>query len=298
MLFFDGINHPDAATVAADGLDGGMLYLGTPTSGKDLTAAQYADYKAHGLRTIVGFEHVVDDWRGGAAAGRANGTALLADAKAKHVEVDDPFWVAGADQHVTAVNLPTVVTYVRAYVATVRAGGWRGPAGGYGFPEVTTALHSAGVVDWYWGAGRRADQPAWINIWQDNTQTIVVGGSTDDEDWVLIPIPSEETTMNADFDSSDASPDPGTYGHDVLNLRQQFVVNGANQVPVITAALAAIQKTQTVQTAAITTLSQAVAAQHGLTLADIKATFDAELAKIVHVQVDVTGPTTTQGASQ
>lgn len=189
MKLFDGRNHPSAATVKADGLDGAMLYLGTPSSGKDLTAQQYRDYKAHGLFTAVGFEHVVDDWRGGAAAGRRNGAAFLADAKAKGVDHADPFWVVGADQHVANADLPTVVAYVRAYVATVRAAGWRGPSGGYGFPEVTTALHNAGVCDWYWGAGSRTAQPSFINVWQRNDRTILVGGSADDEDDGLIPIP-------------------------------------------------------------------------------------------------------------
>lgn len=218
MKFFDGINHPSAATVIADGLDGGMLYLGTPASGKDVTAAQYRDYKAHHLKTIVGFEHVITDWLGGAAAGRRNAAAFLADARAKGVDPDDPFWVA-IDMHVTAGDLPTVVAYVRAFVATVRAGGWRGPAGGYGFPEVTTALHAARVVDWYWGAGRRADQPPFVNVWQDNTQTILVGGSRDDEDWVLIPIPTEEDDVT-NFNSPDTDPGPGHYGHDLLNVDQ------------------------------------------------------------------------------
>lgn len=192
MKFFDGINHPPASTLIADGLDGCMLYLGTPSSGKDLTAAQYADYKAHGLKTAVGYEHVTTDWQGGTAAGNAHAAAFLADAKAKGVSMDDPFWVA-IDTHVASSDLPTVVAYVTAYVAAVRAGEWRGRSGGYGFPEVTTALHAAGVVDWYWGSGRRADQPAFINIWQDNTQTILVGGSADDEDWELIPIPQEDS---------------------------------------------------------------------------------------------------------
>jgi hypothetical protein len=191
VKFFDGINHPSAATVIADGLDGGMLYLGTPSSGKDLTAAQYRDYKAHGLFVAVGFEHVTTDWQGGAAAGRRNAAAFLADARAKGVDPDDPFWVA-IDMHVAARDLPTVVAYVRAYVAGVRAGKWRGRAGVYGFPEVTNALHAARVVDWYWGAGRRADQPAFVNVWQDNTQHVVVGGSSDDLDWVLIPIPTAQ----------------------------------------------------------------------------------------------------------
>jgi hypothetical protein len=239
VKFFDGITHPPASTVIADGLDGGMLYLGTPSSGKDLTAAQYADYKAHGLLTAVGFEHVTTDWQGGAAAGKANAAAFLADAHAKGVSPDDPFWVA-IDMHVAASDLPTVVAYVRAYVAAVRAGEWRGRAGGYGFPEVTTALHAAGVVDWYWGAGRRADQPAFINIWQDNTQTIQVGGSTDDEDWVLIAIP-EETDMTDPGKLPDADTGGGTRWHDILNLFQQFTAGGRNQVPVITSGIAALK---------------------------------------------------------
>ena len=72
---FDGINHPDAATVAADGLIGALLYLGTPGSPKDVTAAQYAGYKAHGLWTLLCYEHTTTDISGGANAGIASANA-------------------------------------------------------------------------------------------------------------------------------------------------------------------------------------------------------------------------------
>lgn len=200
MEFFDGINHPSAATVIADGLSGGMLYAGMPADslGKDFTAAQYADYKAHGLFIALVYESVAGDFLGGTAAGTAHAQALWNDCAAKGVAVSHPA-CSTVDEHVAAGELPTVVAYQHAFRDELRALGWTGPIGIYGFPETTTACHDAGVADWFWGAGTRSAQPAYLNVWQDNTGTIQVGGSADDRDWVLVPLPTGG--MVSDFTS-------------------------------------------------------------------------------------------------
>lgn len=192
MRFFDGTNHPPATTVIADGFQGAMLYAGTPASltGKDFTGAQYADYKAHGLYTILCFESTASDFAGGAAAGAAHARALWADCAAKGVDVRDPV-CSTVDMHVAIASLRTAVAYQRAFRDTLRSLGWLGPIGIYGFPECLIACHDAEVADWYWGAGTRSSQPSYTNVWQDNTQTIMVGGSPDDIDWVLIELPSQ-----------------------------------------------------------------------------------------------------------
>jgi hypothetical protein len=190
-ILFDGVNHPPASTLIADGLAGGLLYCGTPASGKAFTAAQYADYKAHKLITIMGYENLSTDINGGRSLGETHATSFLADARAKHVSFDEPA-LATVDEHVSAKNLPLAMQYQNGFRAGLKAGGWRGPIGIYGFSEVLEAAHAARNADFYFGAGNRSTLPSYTNIWQDNTRTIQVGGSADDRDVVLIPLPEEE----------------------------------------------------------------------------------------------------------
>lgn len=247
MLFFDGTNHPSAATVKADGLDGGMLYGGTPTSPKNFTAAQYADYEASGLFTAFVFEHIVNDMSGGRNAGLLNAAALMADLKAKGVDPSKPVCVA-IDEHVSTANLPTAVAYVTGFRDGVRARLWKGPIGVYGFPEVTNACRT--VVQWFWGAGRRADQPAFINVWQDNNATIQVGGSVDDKDWLLIPLPTEDPV--ATFTDADAEvfwgyqnkTAPSNDAHDMHQALKNVEQNSASALMQITALAGSLHQTE------------------------------------------------------
>lgn len=198
---FDGINHPSAATVLADGLRGALLYCGTPNSSKDVTAAQYFDYTVHGLWTLLCYENGTDDIAGGASAGAAHATAFVKDCLAKHIAFTEPA-LAAVDEHVSVTNLAGAVAYQRAFRDRLHLSGWFGPIGVYGFPEVLEAMHAAGVAEFYFGAGSRSAQPAYVNIWQDNTTTIQVGGSADDQDWVKIPLPSAGGTV-ATLDDDD-----------------------------------------------------------------------------------------------
>ena len=92
---FDGINHPSAATVKADGFVGGLLYAGTPASslGKDFTQAQYADYTANDLWIGLVYELGATDINGGATAGAAHASDFFNDCRAKDVSLDHAaFW--------------------------------------------------------------------------------------------------------------------------------------------------------------------------------------------------------------
>lgn len=269
MEFFDGINHPSAATVIADGLSGGMLYAGTPadTLGKDFTAAQYADYTAYGLFIGLVYESVAGDFLGGTAAGTAHAHDLWNDCAAKGVAVSHPA-CSTVDEHVATGDLPTVVTYQRAFRDELRALGWTGPIGIYGFPETTTACHDAGVADWFWGAGTRSAQPAYLNVWQDNTGTINVGGSADDRDWILVPLPTGG--MMSDFTSPAGPLTPDgkswttlfgttlTYGSE-LDAVLEALLLGAQQGPTWPAGDGLLKRVDDLQTA-VAGLPAAVAA--------------------------------------
>jgi hypothetical protein len=188
---FDGINHPSAATVNADGFVGGLLYAGTPASslGKDFTHAQYHDYEVNGLWIGLAFEAGVNDIAGGATGGAAHAQDFWNDCAAKGTYKDHAaFWVV--DEHVAAANLPMALQYGTGFRNQLKALGWTGPIGPYGFSEVTSYVHDHGAQDCYWGCGSRSVQPPYINIWQDNTTTATVGGSTDDVDRILISLPT------------------------------------------------------------------------------------------------------------
>jgi hypothetical protein len=188
---FDGINHPSAATVKADEFVGGLLYAGTPASslGKDFTAAQYADYLANGLWVGLVFEAGANDIASGATGGAAHAQEFWNDCRAKGVSVDDAaFWAC--DEHVVAANLGMAVQYGTGFRNQLKALGWTGPVGVYGFSEVITYVHDNAPEDAYWGCGSRSVQPPYVNIWQDNTTTATVGGAADDVDRILISLPT------------------------------------------------------------------------------------------------------------
>ncbi|HEX5404790.1 MAG TPA: glycoside hydrolase domain-containing protein [Pseudonocardiaceae bacterium] len=254
---FDGINHPPALTLIADGIEVAFLYGGTPasTSGKDFSAAQYGDYKSHGIKCAFVYENLATDWRGGASAGRAHAIALLADLAAKRTDGTDPVAVS-IDQHVDTGDLPVVVQYVTAFARAIVAAGYRGPVGVYGFREVLDAVHAAGVVAWYWCAGARSTVPAYANVWQDNNQMILVGGSDDDVDWILVPLPGGITDMTPDdlFAAPvPQNPKPGTVGYMIRSYQPGFggvnsaggmasdIVNTTNGVRAITGSLSTVE---------------------------------------------------------
>lgn len=234
LAIYDGVNHPSAATVLADGLVGGLLYGGTPNSGKNFTAAQYADFKAHGLLTPFAYENLATDMSGGATAGVAHASALISDLRAKHVAETEPVFPT-VDEHVSVADLPLAVEYQRAFFNTVVKTGWLGRIGTYGFPELLNAVHADGCAEFYFGAGSRASQPAFVNIWQDNTQTVVVGGAHDDKDWILIPLPvarplpTPAPTEGTDMQLTDpipSNPAPGTVGFVLRDMQRG--VTGVN----------------------------------------------------------------------
>lgn len=200
MRGFDGTNHPGALTALTDGFQGAFLYGGTPDSvtGKDFTAAQYLDYRSHGLFCVFMYEHGADDATAHSASteyadGIAHAQALLADLRSKGVASTEPV-ESTCDEHLTAAQVSQAVRYQAGFYRTIKESGWLGPVGAYGFPEFLTAVRSAGVADWFHGCGPRSAQPAWVNVWQDNTGTYLVGGAPDDADWVQIPLPSPAGT--------------------------------------------------------------------------------------------------------
>jgi hypothetical protein len=268
MEFFDGINHPTSAQVRAAGCSGCLMYCGTPgdSLGKDFTAAQYADYRANGIVRILVYENLANDIAGGASGGAAHAAAFLADARAKGVDIHDPA-VATVDEHVAAASLPLAVAYQSGFYHALKANGWLGPVGIYGFSEVLIACHNAGVADWYWGAGARSAMPPYTNVWQDNTGVITIGGSVDDRDWILVPLPGgtmdwSDPLPNPIYDP--AITDPGDERSHKTYTALQFIqgpwVRTLNLPTTDAAILAAVQGVDSDVKAGVVKLASAIAA--------------------------------------
>jgi hypothetical protein len=179
---FDGTNHPSSATVVADKFAGAALYLGTPASalGKDVTADQYSDYVSAGLFMILMYENLATDINSGAAGGAAHAQDFWNDAVAKGT---GGYWPAECciDEHLAADQLSAAAAYVAGFHNQLRALGWRGMVGVYGFPEVTAYVAAHAPVDFYHGCGSQSAQPSGlIHLWQDNNTSATVGGAKDD----------------------------------------------------------------------------------------------------------------------
>lgn len=188
----DGIDHPTAQQVIDAGAAGVLMYAGTPQYTKNFRPSQYRDYKSRGLQTPFVFEDGANDMAGGQAGGAAHASALLTDLRKGGVSNQEPVGPT-VDEHITAANIPLAVAYQRGFYQFVKDSGWQGHVGGYGFSEYLIAIHDNAIADWYWGAGARSAMPPYTNIWQDNTGVIIIGGSKDDKDWILIPLPQSGT---------------------------------------------------------------------------------------------------------
>lgn len=318
-FLFDGTNHPTAQQVINAGCSGCLMYGGTPQYSKNLTAGQYADYKSRGLLTPIVFEIDANDMNGGAGAGAAHAQALLADLRSKGVSDTEPVG-ATVDKHITAANIPLAVKYQRGFAQAVWGSGWRGAVGAYGFAEFLIAVHNEALAEWYWGAGQRSLLPPYTNVWQDNTGTIIVGGSIDDKDWILIPIPQGdimEWTDQLAFNQTPTNPTRTAPAGQLLANADLYAGNAMNAVldPVSglaalhaqisalagtlstseAAILAAVANVDSNQKNAFAQMATAIAAvQPGIPptdaqVADIKASFAAAL------QTDISNITLTFG---
>lgn len=140
----DYVGYPGGAALAAAGFTGVIRYVGIGGAAKRLTAAEYADLTAHGLRVLGVVESTTTEADNGYAAGVADARATLADLAQLSTPV--PFVFATNDKP----------TYVQADVDYVR--GFRDVlgmhrTGAYGFGDFLRAVANAGVASVFWQAG-------------------------------------------------------------------------------------------------------------------------------------------------
>jgi hypothetical protein len=186
----DAAGHPAGAALRAAGFAGVVIYVGTPSSAKDCSAAVYADYAAHGLGVIAVYENLTTDITGGRAAGVAHAQAALADMAAKNIPASVPLG-ATADEHFTSTMVSLAVQYQGGFHDTVRAAHPGRPVVAYGFAEFLTAVRATGLADVFWQCGTAPASGAGVHFWQRNTSpsTAIVGGVVCDIDDQLLPVP-------------------------------------------------------------------------------------------------------------
>lgn len=151
VLDYSG-GRPAAATIAATRIDGQPVvgakrYIGLPGHPKNATAAELADFDAHGLGMGLVFESSAGRWRGGRAAGVVDGAAARKHATSIRFPEDRPIDMAIDQDVVTSAEFGLVEQYLA---------GANGPLGGveltgsYGEYDIQVRAARAGVSSWFW----------------------------------------------------------------------------------------------------------------------------------------------------
>lgn len=148
-LAIDCVGHPTAEQVRGAGFKAVALYVGTPGRRKAPSAAQVADYLAHGLELILVYEDTIGSWQGGRARGAADATAALEHVKALGL---DPARIGciylAFDSDVTAKQLPVA----REYGAGAGSVLGVGRVGVYGGRSVISDALDRGWASYGWSA--------------------------------------------------------------------------------------------------------------------------------------------------
>lgn len=174
--------RPSGAALKQAGFDFVIRYVGLGSAGKRLTAAEYRDLTAAGVRVLLVAELGTGDSWGSSTdddygRGRANAAAALADAQGCGVPESEIFVFAASDAHASAQwQIADTVAYVTGFRDVLGVA----RTGHYGFSETNVAVHNAGVASGFWRCGSEpstADK-AWVNFWQRNAAptTRVVSG--------------------------------------------------------------------------------------------------------------------------
>lgn len=154
--------RPSGASVAAYPAEGVARYGGIGSSGKRLTAAEFADLAAHGRQVRMVAEKTTTDADAGYNAGVANARACEADRVTFGMSDSTIIYAANDKSSYTAAD----VDYVRGFrdVLGVRAGA-------YGFGSYLAAIYAEGyvVAGNYWQAGpapSRTGTSGFVGLWQ------------------------------------------------------------------------------------------------------------------------------------
>lgn len=177
--------RPGGAALAAARVTGAFRYVSAGSPGKLITAAEYADLVAHGIRVLLVDELNTHDAEGGFTAGAARAQAALSTARAYGIP-DSVGIAAAADEHLTAAlaageaDVTSALAYVAGFVSVLGLA----RTGAYGPAELIDAVHATNAAEWTWkwGTAPTAAEQAWLTFWQRNAgqTTQVINGVTCD----------------------------------------------------------------------------------------------------------------------
>lgn len=141
---------PGAAAIKAAGYVGAVRYIGfddpaNPNTKKCTTAAELADFDAHGLGMALVFEQTAGQWRGGAEQGRADARRAREHANRIGFPADRPIFMAIDQDVTTEADFRLVDAYLNG-AAEVLGHEWTGP---YGEHDVCVRARRRGF-GWSW----------------------------------------------------------------------------------------------------------------------------------------------------
>jgi hypothetical protein len=207
--------RPGAAALKAAGFTGVIRYIGLGSAGKLITAAEYADYAVSGVQVLLVVELNTTDAQGGYAAGVANATIALNDARG--MGLPDSVGIAAAcDEHLTAGQITTCLAYVQGFRDVL---GYS-RTGAYGFAEFVDAVHSAGLAGWWWKCGNAPtlQESQWVTFWQRNN-----GLTTEVINKVQVDINDQDNSISSGV--VDMTPEEHGWLEDAMRRIQQMHAN-------------------------------------------------------------------------
>lgn len=189
--------RPGSAALKATNITGVIRYVGVGSAGKRITANEYADYASNGIQVKLVAELGTNDISGGYAAGVANATAAMNDARS--LGIPDSIGIAAAcDEHLTQGQITTALAYVQGFRDVLGAA----RTGAYGFAEFVDAVHSAGLAGWWWkcGSAPTLSESSWVTFWQRNN-----GLTTETINKVIVDLDDQErlSDMAVGWEQSD-----------------------------------------------------------------------------------------------
>lgn len=210
--------RPGGAALKAAGVTGVLRYLWAGSSSKLITAAEYQDLVANGIRVALVVEQSVDDaWKAVDDYAQGQSWASSARSTARALGIPDTVPIAAAaDAHASGSQITDAVAYVKGFRDVL--GLQR--TGIYGFREVVTAVRSAGVASWFWlcGSAPSTSDQTWLHFWQRNDGTTTVSGVTADINVQYQPLPQEITVDWSDTIGTRPGGTPVKAGDALANL--------------------------------------------------------------------------------
>lgn len=164
-----------------------IRYVGFPGNIKCVTADEYTDLVANGLRVYAVYEHDTNDAMGGFAGG-------VAAAKAARAHMDAVGFPPGAvcffcaDRHLTTTEVPVALEYFRGAASVL---GFE-HTGAYGFEETIWAVQANPVVKYLWQCGAQSNVRDGVHYYQWNNGTTTVAGVSCDINYEFRRIEGED----------------------------------------------------------------------------------------------------------